>query len=140
MGVPPDKYQGPTEAMRKLAVVADESLAMEIRSAMVAIGWWCDAWTPEVRALGHRADLQRVEVIRAARDQVAALGASATVEQLEAIVHPLLNGYFPPGPGGHLGASIELMRGVVTWKLRRVRQSQQAVAEWEDPAPYGLAG
>lgn len=130
MGVTSDEYQGPTEAMRKRALVTDESLAMDIRNAVVAVGWWCDAWAPEVRALGERASVRRVEVIRTARDQVAALGASATVEQLEEVVYPLLNEYFPPGPGGHLGTSIELLRGVVMWKLCGVRQSRQAVAAW----------
>jgi hypothetical protein len=87
--VPASLFDSPSDAsIRALAAVSDDRLKYDLRSAVVAVGyWWAEAYETAT-PIQHK----RAASIDTVRQNVALLGGDASLEQLAATRHVCFSG------------------------------------------------
>lgn len=132
-------HQGPSSYTWELAQVTDDHLTTDIRTAVIAVTWWCDAWWADTHATAERYDQHRKNLVDHLHAQTTALGATATVDELLAAARPLLGAFWPtyPASATHLAAAVELLRDVVMNRAIWIKTARAEVSAWSEGRQAG---
>jgi hypothetical protein len=127
----------PDQSVRELAAIPDERLADDVRSAMIAVGYWFDAWWAATKPHASPIQQQRADKLETARHQFVALGPGATMEQFYEVVHPLLGEFLETR---QLRAAVDLVRDVIMHRWPLIKYAREAVSSWDDQYQRGRIG
>jgi hypothetical protein len=127
--VPASLFDSPPEAsIRALANVTDDRLIHDLRSAVIAVGYWYDAWWAAAHKTATPLQHRRAATIGTMRQNVALLGRDASLAKLADATRPLLCEFYETE---QLRAAAGLVRDVVMHRWPMITYARKFVSAWD---------